>query len=71
MAVGRLLGHRVRFGHAAEVMAVGEGDETILAPRDTAATLADGRRVVGRSSAKTACSKQSDRHGIFPGNGIT
>ena len=32
-AMGDLLGHAVRFGTAAEVLAVGEGIETVLSPR--------------------------------------
>lgn len=31
--MGDLLGHAVRFGHAAEVLAAGEGIETVLSPR--------------------------------------
>ena len=32
-AMGDLLGHAVRFGNAAEVLAAGEGIETVLSPR--------------------------------------
>src|SRR5690606_23480424 len=32
-AMGDLLGHAVRFGTAAEVLAAGEGIETVLSPR--------------------------------------
>jgi hypothetical protein len=39
-AMGHLLGHAVRFGPAGDVMAVGEGIETMLSPRCVMPTMA-------------------------------
>ncbi len=38
-AMGHLLGHGVRFGHAADVLAAGEGVETMLSLRQAVSTL--------------------------------
>ncbi|HET6523191.1 DUF7146 domain-containing protein [Sphingopyxis sp.] len=50
-AMGHLLGHGVRFGLAGEVMAFGEGIETMLSLREIAATLP---LVAGLSAAHLA-----------------
>ena len=48
-AMGHLLGHAVRFGAADDVMAAGEGIETMLSLRCVMPDHADGRSTFGRS----------------------
>ena len=49
-AMGHLLGHAVRFGPAGDVMAAGEGIETMLSLRCVMPDHADGRSTLGRAS---------------------
>ena len=49
-AMGHLLGHAVRFGPADDVMAAGEGIETMLSLRCVMPDHGDGRSTLGRAS---------------------
>ena len=60
-AMGHLLGHGVRFGVATDVMAAGEGIETMLSRAKRPAGPAHGRRALG----------QSPRRPSLPGNAAT
>ena len=58
-AMGDLLGHAVRFGVASEVMAAGEGIETVLSLRCVAADHADGRGALGSASRRHPASRDA------------
>ena len=51
-AMGDLLGNAVRFGVANDVLAAGEGIETMLSLRCVLADHADGRRALGQPSRR-------------------
>ena len=56
--MGDLLGNAVRFGVMNDVLAAGEGIETMLSLRCVAANPADGRRPVSQSPRGTSCSRR-------------
>ena len=65
-AMGDLLGNAVRFGVADDVLAAGEGIETMLSLRCIAADLADGRSTLRQSPRRHRCSRERCAGSISP-----